>query len=180
MSECTEYVYLLQERESIKLNQTVYKFGRTAQCNLKRASQYPKGSVLLLYVKCVNSVKVESDMKKLFKEKYVQRLDYGTQYFEGDYKSMMQDIFAMACTSLPLQDKPLPLQCDKCYKVFKRRWMLTRHADICKGNINKLQCTYCLKVFKHRSNVCQHLKTCKTKAEMDSKALTGIPENKPD
>jgi len=97
---CTEYVYLIKERESIQLNENIYKIGRTNQCHLKRLAQYPKGSVLLLHLTCKNSTKVENDIKILFNKKYTQKREYGLEYFEGDYRSMINDIHYLASNSL--------------------------------------------------------------------------------
>ena len=41
-----QYVYLLQEREFIKTNENIYKFGNTKQSNLNRFKQY---LILLLW-----------------------------------------------------------------------------------------------------------------------------------
>ncbi len=41
-----EYVYMLQEREFIRLNENVYKIGKTMQTNNTRFEQYPVGSQL--------------------------------------------------------------------------------------------------------------------------------------
>jgi hypothetical protein len=102
MEICVEYVYLIKTREVGCFHEQVYKVGRTSQCNLQRLIQYPKGSILLLQMNCVNSIKVENDVKKLFNEKYVLKKAYGAEYFEGDYVSMIHDIYTIAKDSLPM------------------------------------------------------------------------------
>jgi hypothetical protein len=88
-----EYIYLLQEREAIRLNEPVYKVGKTKQENLKRISSYPNGTELLIQIKCDNCDAIEKDLIKLFKEKYEQKTDMGTEYFEGDSNEMIKDIY---------------------------------------------------------------------------------------
>ena len=61
------YLYLLQTRESIKLNESIYKIGQTKQEGLKRFTQYPTGSELILHVKCDNCVEKEKIIINLFK-----------------------------------------------------------------------------------------------------------------
>ena len=88
-----EYIYLLQEREFIRMNEPIYKIGKTTQENHTRFFQYPKGSKLLLQIICDNCHINEKLIKKTFNKKYKQRKDYGIEYFEGDLKYMIMDIF---------------------------------------------------------------------------------------
>jgi hypothetical protein len=88
-----EYIYLLQEREAIRLNEPVYKVGKTKQENLKRICSYPNGTELLIQIKCDKCDTIEKDLIKLFKEKYDQKTDMGTEYFEGDCNEMIKDIY---------------------------------------------------------------------------------------
>jgi phage/plasmid-associated DNA primase len=88
-----EYIYLLQTREFITTNQNVYKIGKTTQENNARFNSYPKGSRLLFQIICNNCHNNEKEIIKLFIGKYKQRKDIGYEYFEGDYKDMIKDIF---------------------------------------------------------------------------------------
>ncbi len=51
----TEYIYLLHEREFLRLNEQVYKIGKTRKENLSRFNQYPNGSKLLFQYYCNDS-----------------------------------------------------------------------------------------------------------------------------
>jgi hypothetical protein len=93
----SEYIYLLQLRESVQLKENVFKLGRTCQMNSKRFNQYPKGSILLLQIACTNSVQLESDIKAMFAQKYIPWKAYGTEYFKGDHCEMIADICNMIC-----------------------------------------------------------------------------------
>lgn len=94
MTTDKEYVYMIHLREHINKNEPVYKIGKTKQENTTRFSNYPKGSRLLLQIICSNCHNIEKEIIKLFKEKYIHRKeDYGNEYFEGNYKFMIKDIF---------------------------------------------------------------------------------------
>ncbi len=88
----TQYIYLLLEREFIKTNELIYKIGKTKQKNTDRFKSYPKGSVLLNLSICDNCDAIEKELEKIFKIKYKQRKDIGTEYFEGNYKDMIDTI----------------------------------------------------------------------------------------
>ena len=89
----TNYIYLLQEREFIKSKENIYKVGMTQKENHKRFNQYPKGSVLLFQMICNNCKNIEKQIIKLFKEQFNHRKDIGSEYFEGEYKSMIKLIY---------------------------------------------------------------------------------------
>lgn len=55
----SQYMYLLQTRESIKTKENVYKVGRTKKENYERFNQYPKGSRLLFQMICNNCQNME-------------------------------------------------------------------------------------------------------------------------
>jgi len=88
------YIYLIQDGEFI--NTDVYKVGRTSQMgdtrSLSRIKSYNKDTIQK-YLREVNNDKVidiESDIKRVFKLKYV--LVKGTEWFDGNYKHMITDI----------------------------------------------------------------------------------------
>lgn len=87
------YIYLLQLREHRKLKLPIFKVGKTKQENHKRFDQYPKNSLLLLQTICTDCDTSEMEIKKLFKTKYTQCTDIGVEYFNGDYKQMILDIY---------------------------------------------------------------------------------------
>ena len=87
-----EYIYLIQERTAVAINKPIYKIGRTSQLNFERFKSYGKGYKILLHVVCDNCIDIELKLINLFKSKYIHSTDYGNEYFEGDYKSMIKDI----------------------------------------------------------------------------------------
>jgi hypothetical protein len=48
-------------------------------------------------MECLDCDTIEKELIELFKHKYKQRKDIGTEYFEGDYKSMVEDITKFIC-----------------------------------------------------------------------------------
>lgn len=90
----SQYIYLLQEREFIKTKEHVYKVGMTKKENHERFNQYPKGSVLLFQMICDNCKNIENQVIKLFKQNFKLRKDIGNEYFEGEYKNMIDIIYS--------------------------------------------------------------------------------------
>jgi len=85
-----EIIYIIKEREHVRMKENVYKVGRTKQKFLKRFAAYPPGSQVFMVFNVRNSLKIENTIKKLFKTKY--KLVRGTEYFEGDVSNMITDI----------------------------------------------------------------------------------------
>jgi hypothetical protein len=90
------YIYLVKLREHIKSNENIYKIGKTTQINTKRFRGYPKGSIVLFQIICSDCHKTENDIKQLFKSKYIQRKEYGNEYFEGNHQDMIKDMFLIS------------------------------------------------------------------------------------
>jgi len=65
----------------------VYKIGRTTL-----PSKLRKGTRIF---QCVNSKRMKSKIARLFKSKYKHAKTYGSDYFEGDYKSMLDSIISV-------------------------------------------------------------------------------------
>lgn len=84
-SEYLEYIYILIEREFIKLKQQVFKVGYTKNFR-ERIQDYPKGTKLLgVYLVGFNARKAEADIIRALNEQYDNRSDIGAEYFEGDF-----------------------------------------------------------------------------------------------
>ena len=87
------YIYLLQLREFANKNEPVYKIGMTTQKNLNRFLQYPKGSILFHQTICNNCKNIEMKLIKKFRDIFIKREDIGSEYFEGNYKTMIKMIY---------------------------------------------------------------------------------------
>ena len=85
------YVYMLQEREFINLNEPVYKIGKTINPK-SRFCSYPKGSEILFISLVSDCHQIEKDIIETFNDKFVHRNDIGKEYFQGDDMEMIQEI----------------------------------------------------------------------------------------
>jgi hypothetical protein len=85
-------IYLIWTRESIQLDEPIYKVGKTKRIGLERFKEYPDGSELLFHISCHNCTDKETKIKELFKKKYFQASLYGTEYFGGNPNEMIKDI----------------------------------------------------------------------------------------
>ena len=88
-----QYIYLIQEREFTKTGEPIYKIGKTKQENLTRFKQYSKGSRMLCQIISKDCDEDERVLLGKFRTSYVPRKDVGSEYFEGDYEKMIQDIY---------------------------------------------------------------------------------------
>jgi len=169
----TNYVYLLQVREFIKTNEHIYKVGRTKKENLERFNQYPKGSVLLFQQICNNSIIIEKQIIKIFKEKFTQRRDIGNEYFEGEYRNMIDIIHSTikneiepnnSCEYNTVKNK-VSFICKVCKKSFTRKQSLERHLSISKVHDKYKESTktydcVCGNLYKHKQSLYNHKKKC--------------------
>ena len=97
--EDLHYIYLLREREFVRLNEHCYKIGRTSQNPNKRFEGYPKGSEIILYIAVDNSVIAEKTLLTFFKKEFIQNTDYGSEYFSGNKNEMVKKIIDVATKS---------------------------------------------------------------------------------
>ena len=88
----SKYIYLVREREFIKMEERIYRIGITNKPNLERFNQFPLGSALIFQMVSMECNLLEKEMIQLFKTKYIQRRDIGNSYFEGNCMEMMCDI----------------------------------------------------------------------------------------
>ncbi len=93
------YIYLLREREFVRLDEQCYKIGRTSQNPSKRFEGYPKGSEILMYIAVDNSIIAEKTLLTFFKKEFNQKKDYGAEYFSGDKNEMIKAIIDVATRS---------------------------------------------------------------------------------
>ena len=84
------WVYIVWEREFIRLNEEVYKVGHTVAGIEKRVKQYPEGSILCFTRWVSQPVVAETSILAAFKKVFKHRKDIGSEYFEGDLDAMVQ------------------------------------------------------------------------------------------
>ena len=103
------HIYLIREREFIRLNEPVYKLGKTTQDGLKRSAQYPKGSSIEIHLRTNNCHAAETELLKYFRSSFIARTDFGAEYFEGDVQMMLVEIFKYRCTIQSIPTVPVPI-----------------------------------------------------------------------
>ena len=87
------FIYMIREREFSHDN--VYKIGRSSMSNCTRMKSYPKGSQIICINSCIDSIKFEYVLIQLFKYKFTQETEYGSEYFRGDIKEMKNEILKL-------------------------------------------------------------------------------------
>ncbi|AYV75330.1 MAG: DNA primase [Terrestrivirus sp.] len=90
-----QYCYIIQEREFVNSNKSIYKIGKTTQQIHKRMNQYPKDSKVILTLNVVNCDEFEKNIKRIFPQKYKHRTDIGIEYFEGDVNEMVDEYISL-------------------------------------------------------------------------------------
>lgn len=81
------FIYILQEREFVFLNEEVYKIGKTTKLK-NRMNKYPKGSLIKGVYACTDIDNTEKEIINEFKNIFKMREDIGKEYFEGNLLKM--------------------------------------------------------------------------------------------
>lgn len=84
------YVYIVHLREFMNKKEYTYKIGRTKQEMIDRMKGYPKGSKIIKFEPVKNVKEIEKELIKNFKEEYIQRSEYGNEYFSGEINNMIK------------------------------------------------------------------------------------------
>ena len=85
------YIYLIKLREFNNIKESTYKIGRSCDIS-RRHKEYPKDSILLYSCIVNNEKKLEPLLLDEFRLKFIQKKQYGTEYFSGNYIKMVQVI----------------------------------------------------------------------------------------
>jgi len=86
-----EGLYLIREREFVRVNENIYKLGKS-QHVLSRVKSYPKESILHLIILCKKSDEYEKDLIKILTMKFKLASRYGAEYFEGKLNKIILEI----------------------------------------------------------------------------------------
>ncbi len=84
-----EFFYIIQERESVRMNEPVYKIGRTSKSFQTRFKQYPEGSRAYFVYAVPDSIDTETKIIDRFNEKF--KLIRGREYFEGPIHELIEE-----------------------------------------------------------------------------------------
>jgi hypothetical protein len=82
------YIYLIKEEEFGQLNENIYKLGKTRQ----KFNEFQTNAEIILFREVYNCDYMETLLLKLFKQKFIQKEEYGQEYFEGDKDRMSIEI----------------------------------------------------------------------------------------
>jgi hypothetical protein len=93
-----EYVYMIREREFVRLGEMTYKIGKTTQKPNSRLAGYPNNSEVVLYIKTPDCDKTEKTLIAEFDKRYTHRKEYGREYYEGNESQMKSTFFRVVCT----------------------------------------------------------------------------------
>lgn len=87
------HIYVIHLREFKRNEEPIYKIGHTQQEGISdRVKQYPKNSELLFCRKVYDSLLAEKCVLEHLRNTFVNRIDYGREYFEGNVDHIMDTI----------------------------------------------------------------------------------------
>lgn len=91
-----EHIYIIREREFVRLDEPIYKIGRTVNIH-NRMNSYPKDSEIYLFEPVTNSIWYERELLRMFSNIYPRgRLRsgeiIGKEYFVGDVNDMILNV----------------------------------------------------------------------------------------
>lgn len=95
--------YIVHEREDYIRKTNIYKIGLSGNI-FRRMPAYPKGSKLVFMSSSPHMKLVEDELIKIFSVMFIQRLDRGREYFQGDLETMkriMMDTISYYNNAIP-------------------------------------------------------------------------------
>ena len=93
MKKKHNFVYLIREREFIRLDENVYKLGKTTQLPNSRLQGYPKSSQIVLFIDVFDCHTTEKKLISAFDSLFINRKDIGREYYEGELNAMKRTFF---------------------------------------------------------------------------------------
>jgi hypothetical protein len=90
-----EYVYIIRECDFVRLNENIYKIGRTAKANPEdRFQKYRKGTEIVGFFGVNDSIECENKIIKCFSNHTnIKKMnEYGKEYFQGNKNELIKEI----------------------------------------------------------------------------------------
>jgi len=90
-----EYVYIIRECDFVRLNENIYKIGRTAKANPEdRFQKYRKGTEIVGFFGVKDSNECENLIIKCFSNHTnIKKMnEYGKEYFQGNKNELLKEI----------------------------------------------------------------------------------------
>jgi hypothetical protein len=177
-------IYLLKTREFVNSEKNVFKIGKSSKPGATRISDYPKGSVLYFLITVINEDIIERKLIDLFSREFVQKKEYGNEYFEGEYKEIIRLMLKIVDEEEKIiNDKDIFLEvdsrCQFCLQTFSAKTNMKRHQLNCKDKNdpvrlmeiekgikpvvpdNKLECRFCNLLLGRSDSLNRHIPICK-------------------
>lgn len=122
--------YIVHEREDYIRQIDVYKIGRSGNI-FSRMKGYPKGSMLVFMSSSPHMELVETKLIQIFSSLFIQRLDRGREYFQGDLETMkkiMMDTISyynkiIECLNIPNEVLNITQEHKDEYKDFRDKYI---------------------------------------------------------
>lgn len=89
------YVYLIREREFVRMKENVFKIGRSKDFE-KRFASYPKNSEILACAFVQDQFRGEKRIIQSFDKLFTQRDDIGREYYEGERHAVIHEFLQLA------------------------------------------------------------------------------------
>ena len=89
------YIYIIRECDFVRLNENIYKIGRTAKINPEdRFQKYRKGTEIIGFFKVNDSVECENKIIKCFSNhtNITKMKEYGKEYFQGNKNELLNEM----------------------------------------------------------------------------------------
>jgi len=99
------FLYMLIEREMLRLDEDTVKIGRTSIGPKQRFAQYPKGSLMIASAKVDNCIDAEKQLIEKFDTHFTQMPDYGREYYNGDIDRMQMAFHTLILSLLDNKEK---------------------------------------------------------------------------
>lgn len=87
--------YIIKDRESVRMQESVFKIGITERKFHKRFNEYGKDARVYLLYHIENPVSIENKIKERFSKEF--KLVRGTEYFEGHLYKMVEIATEILC-----------------------------------------------------------------------------------
>lgn len=89
------YVYIVRECDFVRLNEDIYKIGRTSKINPEdRFQKYRKGTEIICCFYVNDSIECKNKIIKCFSNhaNITKKAEYGKEYFQGNKNELLSEI----------------------------------------------------------------------------------------
>jgi hypothetical protein len=127
-----EAIYLSQTIASLNKKHGIFKIGRTS--SIQGDNTHLKDTILHFQLSCFDAVSVERAVLTWFEKKYNRATQYGSQYFHGVRREMIQDIITIMAIS---QDEAIKQLTQKFENLQQQHRDLQKQLE----QVKKMKCS---------------------------------------